>query len=172
MTPPAQSLNFFFFGGLYEIKSRYNTILPILRTEEESPEATLSDVLNDLIEGVSQNPHGLNQGAPYQLFYLLLGKNLPHPLGKKGGRWEVEKKKGRGGQERKLSCDALLMGPSLTPESFEAGMTLQSCPQVRPGDQAFVLPHQSAVGCWPLQGAGLALSSGSRKGPALWAAGS
>lgn len=97
----SSEFKFFFFGGLNEIKSRYNTILPILQTEEESPEATLSDVLNDLIEGVSQNPHGLNQGALYQLFYLLLGKNLPHPLGKKGedGRW----KRRRGGEGRRES---------------------------------------------------------------------
>ena len=61
-------------------------------------------------------------------------------------------------QKVKLSCDAVSLGPYLTPDSFEAGMTLHSCPQLWPGDQAFILPHLSAIARWPLWEEGVALS--------------
>lgn len=41
----------------------------------------------------------------------------------------------------KLSCDVVLMGPSLTPESLESWMTLQSCSQLWSGHQALVFSH-------------------------------
>lgn len=61
-------------------------------------------------------------------------------------------------QKAKLSCDAVSIGPYLTPDSFEAWMTLNSCPHLWPGDQAFILFHLSAIARWPPQEGGVALS--------------
>ena len=56
-----------------------------------------SGILNDLIQGVSQNPLGPSQLTPYQLFYLPLHKTWPSsPVeeeGKGGDEGEGEERR-------------------------------------------------------------------------------
>lgn len=76
---------------------------------------------------------GPSQLTPYQLFYLPLGETLPiSPLGKeeeetgRGRSGRVDEREERPEGKTELYTGSLFssIGPFLTPDSFEAGMTL------------------------------------------------
>lgn len=70
-----------------------------------------------------------------------------------------EKEGGRIGQRKKFNCNA---------RSSEAGMILQSCPQLEWGVGAFIPLQQSVTGCRSSRQEGMTLDKGSWQLRALW----